>query len=188
MLNMTSPAAHRTLVLGGARSGKSRHAEQLLDGEPDVVYVATGQPPADSDPDWAQRVAAHRASRPPHWRTVETIDVADAIRTADAPVLIDCLATWLTRVFDTVGAWHDEPGWRDRASAATSALLASWSAAPVPVIAVSNEVGSGIVPSTPAGRLLRDELGWLNQRVAAASQRVVLLVAGIAVPIKQEDG
>lgn len=172
-----------TLVLGGARSGKSAYAEHLLADETEVVYVATGQPPTDSDPDWAERVREHRQRRSRHWHTVETLDVASAVRTADTPVLVDCLATWFARICDETGAWHDTDGWRDRTEATIADLVDALHTAPTPVVLVSNEVGSGIVPSTPAGRLFRDELGLLNRRVADATDAVVLVVAGRALEL-----
>jgi len=167
-----------TLVLGGARSGKSRYAEQLLRSRDDVVYVAPGPVPGTGDIEWADRVAAHRSRRPGSWRTLETDDLAGALRAATGPVLVDCLATWLTSVVDAIGAWDD----RERASACvdtrTRELLEAWSAATVDVVAVTNEVGMAVVPATASGRLFRDELGRLNAAVSAASDRVVLVVAG----------
>jgi adenosylcobinamide kinase/adenosylcobinamide-phosphate guanylyltransferase len=167
-----------TLVLGGARSGKSRYAEQLLRSREGVVYVAPGPVPDADDMEWADRVAAHRSRRPGSWRTVETDDLAGVLRAATGPVLVDCLATWLTSVVDAVGAWDD----RERASACigvrTRELLDAWSGATVDVVAVTNEVGMAVVPATASGRLFRDELGRLNAAVSAASDRVALVVAG----------
>lgn len=156
----------RTLVLGGARSGKSREAERLLAGDAEVLYVATARDRPD-DAEWAARVAAHRARRPAGWTTVETRDVAGVLRAADRPVLVDCLSLWLADTLE-----HDE---RD---ARVEDLLAAWRSVRVPVVAVSNEVGSGVVPATASGRTFRDELGRLNARVAAASERTLLVVAG----------
>lgn len=169
---------HRTLVLGGARSGKSRHAEKLLSGHDEVIYVATGRPTDGSDAEWEERIAAHRKRRPDGWLTVETVDIASVLRDADCPVLIDGLSTWLTRLCDHAGAWQNAPGWQERTEEQISHVLDAWQSAVVPAVAVSDEVGSGIVPETPAGRLFRDALGTLNQRVAAASSSVVLVVAG----------
>ena len=172
----------RTLVLGGARSGKSRFAEQLLAAEPAVQYVAPGPVPDDGDAAWRLRVEAHRRARPERWTTVETGDVAGALRAATSPVLVDCLSTWLAGVLEAAGAWADgdHPGWRDRVAAEVAELVAAWRAADVPVVAVSNEVGSGVVPATRSGGIFRDELGRLNQRLAAESEDVVLVVAGRA--------
>jgi adenosylcobinamide kinase/adenosylcobinamide-phosphate guanylyltransferase len=169
----------RTLVLGGARSGKSSYAERLLAGEREVDYVACGLVPGADDPEWADRVALHRARRPASWRTVETVAVAEVLGEPGPPVLVDCLTTWLARVMDDVGVWSEQPGAEDRLAAAVGVLVDAWTATARRVVAVSNEVGSGIVPATPSGRRFRDELGALNARVAAASPRVWLLTAGI---------
>jgi adenosylcobinamide kinase/adenosylcobinamide-phosphate guanylyltransferase len=166
-------------VLGGARSGKSSYAEGLLAGERSVDYVACGLLPDDTDPEWADRVALHRARRPASWRTVETLAVAEVLGSAGPPVLVDCLTTWLARVMDDVGVWAEEPGADDRLVASVDELVAAWKETSRRVVAVSNEVGSGIVPATPSGRRFRDELGALNARVAAASPRVWLLTAGV---------
>jgi adenosylcobinamide kinase / adenosylcobinamide-phosphate guanylyltransferase len=166
-------------VLGGARSGKSSYAERLLAGERSVDYVACGLLPDDTDPEWADRVALHRTRRPASWRTIETVAVAEVLGQTGPPVLVDCLTTWLARVMDDVGVWAEEPGADDRLVASVDALVAAWTGTRRRVVAVSNEVGSGIVPATPSGRRFRDELGALNARLAAASPRVWLLTAGI---------
>jgi adenosylcobinamide kinase/adenosylcobinamide-phosphate guanylyltransferase len=175
--------ARRTLVLGGVRSGKSAVAEQLLAAEPHVTYVATGTPPDGDDAEWAERVARHRADRPEHWTTLETTDLAAALRTAATPLVVDCLGTWLTRVLDDVGAWDEQPGWRSRLDRRVDDLVDAWHAVGVPVVAVSNEVGAGVVPATWAGRVFRDELGRLNTRLSSASESVLLVVAGRAVDL-----
>ena len=168
----------RTLITGGVRSGKSRYAEKLA-GSGNVRYVAPGYPPGE-DAEWAERVAAHRARRPPHWETVETIDVAAVLMTAAAGdvLLVDCLTTWLARQLDEAGAWTADPGWDGRIDDATERLVAAWRAAAASAIAVTNEIGLGVVPATASGRLFRDRLGTLNQRISAASDRVYLVVAG----------
>ncbi|EIE97867.1 bifunctional adenosylcobinamide kinase/adenosylcobinamide-phosphate guanylyltransferase [Saccharomonospora glauca] len=168
----------RTLVLGGVRSGKSRHAEQLMSRYRYVVYVAGSAPPTGDDPEWAARVAAHRARRPAHWRTVETMDIAHVLRTTTAPVLVDCLGTWLTRVLDEVGAWEQRNGWQRAVDERLQDFVDAWHSTKVPAVAVSNEVGSGVVPATHAGRVFRDVLGALNTAVAAGSDSVRLIVAG----------
>lgn len=170
--------AERTLILGGVRSGKSRHAEELLAGRRDVVYLAAGLPATAEDPEWAARVAAHQARRPASWRTIETADLAGTLRRAESPLLIDCLGTWLSRVLDDVGAWEQRPDWELRLDDRLTDFLDAWEHARVPVVAVSNEVGSGVVPGTPAGRVFRDVLGTLNTTTAARSQTVLLVVAG----------
>ncbi|MBO1415980.1 bifunctional adenosylcobinamide kinase/adenosylcobinamide-phosphate guanylyltransferase [Streptomyces sp. FH025] len=184
----THPPLPRTLLLGGARSGKSTRAEQLLADRPDVLYVATGGT-RDGDAEWAQRIALHRERRPESWRTAETCDLEAVLAdTADpAPVLIDCLALWLTAVMDECDAWSDTT-WANGGEAAVrrrcEALAAAWAATPRTVVAVSNEVGMGVVPATPAGRRFRDTLGRLNMAVADASERVLLVVAGQVLTVK----
>ena len=173
--------ARRTLVLGGARSGKSRHAQRLLEGRTDVTYVAPGPVPEATDLDWAARVAAHQRSRPASWSTQETSDVAGVLAEATGPVLVDCLATWLAAVMTDAGAWDStdgDAGWQERLDHEVERLLEAWRLARVPVVAVSNEVGGGVVPGTRSGVLFRDALGRLNQRLAAASDDVRLVTAG----------
>lgn len=144
-----------------------------------VDYVACGLLPDDGDPEWGDRVALHQQRRPASWRTVETIDLVEVLSRPGPPVLVDCLTTWLARVMDECGAWEEQPGADERLAAAVDGTVAAWVRTPRRVIAVSNEVGSGIVPATPSGRRFRDELGVLNARVAAASNRVWLVTAGI---------
>jgi len=171
-----------TLVTGPVRSGKSRHAEDLLRDHSDVTYVATGRRPDPSDPEWSRRVRAHRGRRPESWRTVETADVPRVIAGARGPVLVDCLGTWLTAVVDDVG-WDD----LDAASAAVARqvaqLVGSLCTATVPVVVVTNEVGWSLVPTTESGRLFQDELGRLNALVAGVAARVHLVVAGRVVDL-----
>lgn len=173
----------RVLVLGGARSGKSAAAERLLAAEPDVTYVATGPPAGDDDADWAARVRHHRSRRPQGWRTVETTDVVAALRSACSPVLVDCAGTWLAAVLQRSGAWDGTPGWQERAQEEVDALVTAWRQTTVPVVAVSNEVGSGVVPAHRSGAVFRDWLGRLNQRLAAHSERTLLVVAGRTVEL-----
>lgn len=169
----------RLFVLGGARSGKSSYAEQLLAGQRVVDYVACGAVPTADDPEWADRVALHRSRRPASWRTVETLDLPAVLGSPGPPVLVDCLTTWLAGVMDGCGVWTDEPGAGDRLATAVDDLLTAWTTTRRRVIAVSNEVGSGIVPDTSSGRRFRDELGVLNARVATNSHRVWLVTAGL---------
>ncbi|MGH3562119.1 MAG: bifunctional adenosylcobinamide kinase/adenosylcobinamide-phosphate guanylyltransferase, partial [Mycobacterium sp.] len=171
----------RTLVIGGARSGKSAYAETLLAADAEVTYLATGGI-RDEDPEWAERVELHRARRPASWRTVETCDVADQLRVADAPLLVDCLGTWLTARMDRHRVWDGGP--LDAVRADIDELVVAWRDCPVPAVAVSNEVGSGIVPTTVSGRFFRDLLGTLNARIGAECERVVLMVAGIPMPLR----
>ncbi len=167
----------KVLVTGGVRSGKSTHAEALLRDEPAVTYVAPG-PPCD-DADWAARVAAHRARRPAAWTTLETGDLAAALRTP-GPVLVDCLGTWLTRQVDEAGLWEAESGVVSAYVDArvTEALAALAERGDGPVVVVTNEVGLGVVPEHRSGRLFRDVLGVVNQRLGRACDEVHLVVAG----------
>ncbi|MGW4800225.1 bifunctional adenosylcobinamide kinase/adenosylcobinamide-phosphate guanylyltransferase [Nonomuraea sp. NPDC004297] len=166
--------AGRALLLGGSRSGKSAEAELRLAAEPHVTYVATG-PGGAGDGEWADRVRAHRERRPAHWATCETTDLVTAIRAATGPLLIDGLGTWVAAVFDEHGAWEG-----DRAPVVTRCeeLVTVWRQAAWPIVAVSDEVGMGVVPATASGRAFRDVLGRLNERLAAESEYVALVVAG----------
>ncbi|MFC4059733.1 bifunctional adenosylcobinamide kinase/adenosylcobinamide-phosphate guanylyltransferase [Planomonospora corallina] len=172
----------RSLLLGGSRSGKSAEAELRLLAEPEVVYVATG-PSGDGDPEWRERVRAHRERRPAHWSTVESTDVAGLLGSAPAPLLIDGLGTWVAAVLDECGAWEGGPGALARAEERCDELVAAWRRARRPVVAVSDEVGLGVVPATAGGRLFRDVLGRLNQRLAAETEDVALVVAGRLLPL-----
>lgn len=181
------PQAHpargrRTLVTGGTRSGKSLFAENMV-RERRADYVATGYPVSDADPDWAERVRAHRARRPEAWTTVETLDLARvcAANSVD-PVLVDCLALWLTRTIDALDGW--EGGAEADIDQAIADLADAVAATRREVVLVTNEVGLGVVPETASGRLFRDHLGRLNARVAAACDDVWLCVCGIPVAIK----
>lgn len=177
----------RILVTGGVRSGKSRHAESLLmpphvPGQAHVSYLACG--PQRDDADWAARVAAHRARRPPSWTTLETTDAASALADATGPVLLDCLGTWLTAQLDDLDAWQaPESHWGGPFDTRVDDLEAAWSASAY-VVAVTNEVGWGVVPAHRSGRLFADRLGWVNQRLAASADRVLLVVAGQVLTIK----
>ncbi|MFF5443533.1 bifunctional adenosylcobinamide kinase/adenosylcobinamide-phosphate guanylyltransferase [Streptomyces sp. NPDC012888] len=177
----------RTLVLGGARSGKSVEAEQRLAAFPEVQYVATGGT-REGDPDWAARVSLHRERRPGSWRTVETCELVPLLAEDGPPLLVDCLALWLTDAMDRVDAWDDAAwadGGRRRLRERTAELVAAVRATRRTVVAVSNEVGSGVVPATPAGRRFRDELGRLNAAVAGECEHVLLVVAGQTVVLKE---
>lgn len=167
----------RVLVTGGVRSGKSRHAESLLTGP--VTYLAPG--PVSDDADWAARVAVHRARRPSDWTTVESHDLVGVLASTDGHVLVDCLGTWLTAVLDERGLWDasaDEiTGVIGRMADETAEVLGVRDRGEDTVL-VTNEVGLGVVPEHRSGRLFRDLLGLVNQRVAAACDEVHLVVAG----------
>jgi adenosylcobinamide kinase / adenosylcobinamide-phosphate guanylyltransferase len=178
----------RVLVLGGARSGKSRHAELRLAAEPRVTYLAAGPYPAGArpaaDPEWAERVAAHQSRRPAWWRTVEGLVVAETLRSGSGAVLWDGAGTWLAGVMDEAGAWGADSGEAlGRVAARVDELIAAWRQTRARVVAVSDEVGASVHPPTRAGRLFRDQLGWLNQRLAAESEETVLMVAGRALTL-----
>ncbi|MDI3422740.1 bifunctional adenosylcobinamide kinase/adenosylcobinamide-phosphate guanylyltransferase [Streptomyces luteolus] len=176
----------RTLVLGGARSGKSVEAERRLESFPEVVYVATGGS-REGDAEWAARVGLHRERRPGSWRTEETCELVPLLDADGPPLLVDCLSLWLTDAMDRVGAWDDdkwaaggERALRERVAQLAEAVRATRRT----VVAVSNEVGSGVVPATAAGRRFRDELGRLNAAFAAECECVLLVVAGQAVTLR----
>ena len=172
---------HRTLVLGGARSGKSGYAEGLLPSAAPVTYVATARrDPADTE--WEARIARHIDRRPAAWRTVEPgpDGLADLIATADQDrmLLVDDLATWLTGVLDMTGAWEGGP---DEAGRLVDGLVTAVTDCTARLVLVSAEVGLGVVPETRSGRLFRDELGDCNARLAQVCDEVLLLVAGMPV-------
>ncbi|MGW0036511.1 bifunctional adenosylcobinamide kinase/adenosylcobinamide-phosphate guanylyltransferase [Gordonia sp. NPDC003376] len=175
-------ASSRTLVVGGARSGKSRYAEHLMGGHAAVTYVATGGIGTD-DREWAERVARHRADRPSWWETIETDDLVGVLRSSGSPLVIDCLGTWLTARLDAHAVWSG--GDVAVVEADVEELVSAWRDCAVPVVAVSNEVGSGVVPESASGRLFRDLLGRLNAAVAHESDSVVLMVAGQAVVVRE---
>ena len=164
-------------MLGGARSGKSAHAEALLAAEPDVTYVATA-PSRPDDAEWSARVQAHVDRRPASWTTLETGDAAAALAGTAAAVLVDDLGLWLTRLLDDAAAWED----RGRAHAALDAalppLVQAYGGARRAVV-VSPEVGGGLVAPTLGGRLFVDLLGTANAALARVSDEVWQVVAGI---------
>ncbi|WP_181702600.1 bifunctional adenosylcobinamide kinase/adenosylcobinamide-phosphate guanylyltransferase [Chthonobacter albigriseus] len=166
-----------TLVLGGARSGKSRHAETLVraTGPAPWTYIATAQA---FDAEMTERIAQHRADRAEGWITVDAPhDLPAALRAAAGEgraVLVDCLTLWLS---NRMLAEAD-------LAAETKALVEAVRGYPAPLVVVSNEVGFGIVPDNALGRRFRDAQGRVNQEIAAAADRVVLVVAGIPVAVK----
>ncbi|MGV0717275.1 bifunctional adenosylcobinamide kinase/adenosylcobinamide-phosphate guanylyltransferase [Mycolicibacterium sp. XJ662] len=168
----------RTLVLGGIRSGKSQWAESAVAEAGPVCYLATGPAP-DGDAEWAARVAAHRNRRPRSWSTVETSDVAAQLRVHSTATLVDDVGSWLTTAMDRAGAWTG-----GSVTADVDDLLDAVRAFAAPLALVSPEVGLTVVPPTEAGRRFADELGLLNQRLAAVCERVVLVVAGQPVTVK----
>ncbi|MEU5777157.1 bifunctional adenosylcobinamide kinase/adenosylcobinamide-phosphate guanylyltransferase [Streptomyces venezuelae] len=176
----------RTLVLGGARSGKSVEAERRLEAFPEVLYVATGGT-RNGDTEWARRVSVHRERRPGSWRTTETCDLVPLLADDGPPLLVDCLSLWLTHVMDEVKAWDDDEwagGGERELRRRVVELADAVRATRRTVVAVSNEVGSGIVPATASGRRYRDELGRLNTLFAAECEHVLLVVAGQALALR----
>ncbi len=165
-----------TLVLGGARSGKSRYAERMVEAAAAVgTYCATAQA---GDAEMAARIAAHRARRGAFWRTVEeprAIAAVIAAEAADArPLLIDCLSLWLSNLMLANAALEEE----------SERLYAALRLANGPVVLVANEVGMGLVPETALGRRFRDAAGFLNQQIAAFADRVVFVAAGLPLVLK----
>jgi adenosylcobinamide kinase / adenosylcobinamide-phosphate guanylyltransferase len=170
---VTTARSHLTLVLGGARSGKSRHAEALITaGPPPWVYVATAEP---LDDEMTARIAAHRARRGAGWRDVEAPrDLAGALTGIRDAVLVDCLTLWLSNLMLAEADIEAE----------TARLEDALTSVAAPVVLVSNEVGFGIVPDNALARRFRDAQGRLNQRIAARADRVVLIVAGLPLVVK----
>jgi adenosylcobinamide kinase / adenosylcobinamide-phosphate guanylyltransferase len=163
-----------TLVLGGARSGKSRYAEGLITAlPPPWTYVATAEA---GDAEMAARIEGHRERRGSEWRTLEAPrNLAQALSACgEEPVLVDCLTLWLSNLMLAEANIEAE----------TAQLEQMLAAANGPRVLVANEVGSGIVPSTPLGRRFRDQQGILNQRIAARAERVILTVAGLPLALK----
>jgi adenosylcobinamide kinase/adenosylcobinamide-phosphate guanylyltransferase len=173
---------HRILVTGGVRSGKSRYGESLLADSAEVTYVASGPvPDPATDPEWAARILDHRAQRPVHWSTLETSDVAEVLRSVSGAIMIDCLGTWLTAVIDRLDSW-EEPmvHWQGDFHDQLHDLISAWQARQGLAIAVTNEVGWGLVSTYRSGRVFTELLGLVNQEMAAASDEVILVVAGRA--------
>lgn len=172
------PLPHLTLVLGGARSGKSRHAEALIEqAAPEALYIATAQV---LDEEMAERIRRHRARRGPRWTTVEEPYELPARLAAEArpgrPMLVDCLTLWLSNLM-LAGCAVEGEGER---------LVAALPRLAGPAVLVANEVGLGIVPENALARAFRDHAGRLNQQVAAVADRVVFLAAGLPLLLKDD--
>lgn len=165
-----------TLVLGGARSGKSEYAEGLLSAlQPPWIYVATGQP---LDSEMSERVRLHQSRRGQNWITIEEpLGLAASLARADIaerPMLIDCLTLWASNLMHA-GLDVD---------ASCQAVASALQKRPGPTVLVSNEVGLGIVPDNALARRFRDEAGRINQRIAAVADKVILVVAGLPLTVK----
>ena len=165
-----------TFVLGGARSGKSAYAlaqAQRLSSGP-LTMIATAQA---LDAEMAARIARHQAERDGNWRTLEApLDLAGAVRSLELGdvAVIDCLTLWLTN--QMLAEAEIAPAIAD--------LVAAFAESPARLIVISNEVGQGIVPDNPLARRFRDEAGWMHQKVAAAADRAVMVIAGLPVVLK----
>jgi adenosylcobinamide kinase / adenosylcobinamide-phosphate guanylyltransferase len=168
-------AWQKMLVLGGARSGKSRHAEAQCEAIPGTItYIATAQA---FDTEMRDRIATHRARRSARWNSFEapiTLPAAIAQAQQSGPILVDCLTLWLSNL---LLAEEDIPAWSEK-------LIAAIMACSAPIILVSNEVGLSIVPDNVLARRFRDEAGLLNQRVAAACDKVLFIAAGLPLTLK----
>jgi len=197
-----------TLVLGGVRSGKSRWAQQLAEAVEHVAYVATAQA---IDDEMRQKIRRHQEDRPAHWTTFEEpLELAQVLTNHAAEfdlMLVDCLTVFVANLlmdaeehpwanvqisqqiseqtsehtFEVTAAQTSE---QNSITERTQNLLQALRTAPVSIVLVSNEVGSGVVPPFPSGRKYRDALGELNQRVAAIADNVVLMVAGLPLVLK----
>ena len=172
---MSRASAAISLILGGARSGKSAYAEKLIRAmRPPWIYCATAQA---LDDEMRDRIAHHRARRGEGWVTLETpLDLAETLAAATHPILVDCLTLWLTNV---MLAGRDVP-------AASAKLLAATEVSKAPIVFVSNEVGLGIVPDNALARAFRDHAGRLNQEVAKIASRVVFMAAGLPMVLKDD--
>lgn len=170
----TDPASARlTLILGGARSGKSTFAESLMPTNAEVVYIATAEA---RDDEMESRIAIHQERRGSSWKTVEApLNLIDALNTLEqTPALLDCLTLWLSNLMEADRDIDRE----------TKRLTACLNEIPGPVVIVSNEVGQGIVPDNPLARRFRDHAGQLNQAVATVADQVYFVTAGIPTQLK----
>jgi adenosylcobinamide kinase / adenosylcobinamide-phosphate guanylyltransferase len=174
-----------SLVIGGARSGKSRFAQSLGSNARRAFYIATARP---EDTEMEARITRHRQQRPAHWCTVEApLEIADAVERLRSEcdfLLLDCLTVWLSNY-----CWHHRERAEHEIETAALAEVARVAAAATEahVVIVTNEVGCGIVPETPLGRFFRDLQGRINQETARLADRVILVVAGIPITVKQPE-
>ncbi len=168
-----SPRPSLTLVLGGARSGKSAYAEGLIEAAGGGIYLATAEA---LDAEMRERVQDHRSRRGNLWRTVEEpLDLSGALRAnGDNPILVDCLTLWLSNIMAAGGDIEYE----------LTLLISTVSECRAPVVVVSNEVGLGIVPDNGLARAFRDHAGRMNQQLAAVADRVVFVAAGLPLVMK----
>ena len=174
-----------TLVLGGARSGKSRYAQALI-GDREAIYVATARRTRDRE--MSGRIEQHRTDRPSAWTTIEEPEsvprVVRAASPVDAPVIVECVTLWLSNLFEREA---HTPARRQQDILMAAVRDLAEASRLREVVVVSNEVGGGIVPTTRVGRRFRDLQGWANQILAAEAQSVVLVVAGLPLALKSPD-
>jgi adenosylcobinamide kinase/adenosylcobinamide-phosphate guanylyltransferase len=174
-----SSARGVTLVLGGVRSGKSRYALQVAARAVRVTFIATAE--RRDDEEMRRKIERHRAERPPSWTTIEEpIELARAVALAGRSdlILIDCLTLFAGKLLEADSDSHES------IFSKIDALCDALASAQCPVVLVSNEVGSGVVPAFQMGRRYRDLLGEINQRVAAIADSVILMVAGLPLALK----
>jgi adenosylcobinamide kinase/adenosylcobinamide-phosphate guanylyltransferase len=183
------PSKTLTLILGGARSGKSRYAQQLaVEYGQRVLYVATAEA---GDEEMIERIADHRRSRPSNWETLEAPRQAGAaVAALPRPyevILLDCLTLLASNLIVPLSEPYGEAAAITALQPEVDGLLEAYHAGPAAWIIVSNEVGLGLVPPYPLGRAYRDALGWANQRLAAQADEVILMVAGIPLKVKGQS-
>jgi len=174
------------LLLGGARSGKSKKATEIAEEYDEVVYLATGVP---TDEEMENRIARHKEDRPPDWRTVEEpVEVGNVLSGLESDsfsgaVILDCLGFWLSNTMREVEP-DNTAELEDFVQLKVTEELGRASEAGFELIVVSNEVGMGVIPESPAGRRFRDALGRANQVVGSMATRVYLMVAGFQLQLK----
>jgi len=185
---MSQTFSNLTLILGGARSGKSTYAQKMAEQQAErVLYVATAEA---GDDEMAERIAVHRDSRPHHWVTLEApqqVGAAVLERTNDFQpevILLDCLTLLTSNLILTLPEADLFTGAQSVVNQELEGLMAAYQTLQIPWIIVSNEVGLDLVPPYPLGRVYRDVLGWANQYLALRANRVVFMIAGIAMQIK----
>jgi adenosylcobinamide kinase/adenosylcobinamide-phosphate guanylyltransferase len=173
--------SHITLILGGARSGKSSYALKLAEeSRKSVTFIATAQA---CDDEMSARIEKHKAERPAHWQTLEIpLDIpAHVSQIQSKVVILDCVTLWMTNLLmqHAQDERVDEALFMQAAQRETEALLTAIRTTEQEWLIVSNEVGLGLVPPYPLGRVYRDGLGWVNQRLAKEADQVLFMVAGI---------
>lgn len=167
-----------TLILGGIRGGKTRHAQSLLSGHDNVTHLLPRANPSKDSDTWESRFAAKRDANQTGWHRVYSMDLARTLMAARGPVLIDDLSQWLSATLTTIQAWDDPARAADHLDETVAALEVTWSLFPFDIVAVSREIGFGAVPTTQAEQIYADELAQLNARLSRVADRVHLLMAG----------